>query len=209
QEGSRNGNDVSAALASIEEETLKLADGLELVLNTTRLQDFALDYHIRRVDLLQSVRKVVNARKRQFIRLGIFPAVDAAEDADWHVLTDEKWNTFAIDQILSNALKYGSQVGRPKQRLRLSLSHRVGAVTLAITDEGPGIPPQDVPRVFEPFFTGENGRRYSHATGIGLYLVKRVIDQLGHQVALQSVEGQGTTVTLTYTRAEPASTFHD
>ena len=198
QDAAHGTTDAAAALASIEEETLKLADGLELVLNTTRLQDFALDYHIRRVDLLHSVRQVANARKRQFIRLGIFPAVDAAAGEDWHVLTDEKWNAFAIDQIVSNALKYGSQTGRPDQRVRFSLTRTGDEVALGIADDGPGIPPQDLPRVFEPFFTGENGRRYAHATGIGLFLVKRVMEELGHRVAVRSVEGEGTTVTLRY-----------
>ena len=121
----------------------------------------------------------------------------------WLVLTDEKWNAFAIDQVVANALEYASQAGKPHQRLKFCLSRRppgagAPAIRLTIADEGPGIPPQDLPRIFEPFFTGENGRRYADATGIGLYLVKQVLDRLGHQIAVHSVEGQGTAVTLTY-----------
>lgn len=62
-----------AAMASLLEETARLTDGLELVLNTARLQDFAVDYQIRQVDLLESLRRVVCGRKKQFIRLSIFP----------------------------------------------------------------------------------------------------------------------------------------
>ncbi|MGE5672502.1 MAG: sensor histidine kinase [Mycobacterium leprae] len=185
-----------AGATEIEEEAAKLNDGLELVLNMARLDDFAIDYQIRRIDLTASVRTVINSRKKQFIRSGIFPEVEA--EPDCVVLTDEKWNRFVIDQIVSNALKYATQAGKPDQRLRFSLKHQGDQVVLTIADQGPGIPPQDLPRLYEPFFTGENGRRFAQATGIGLYLVKQVIDHLGHAIAITSVEGEGTTVVLTY-----------
>ncbi|WP_374709381.1 ATP-binding protein [Desmospora profundinema] len=69
-------------------------------------------------------------------------------------------------------------------------------------DEGPGIPPQDLPRVFDPFFTGENGRRFAQATGMGLYLVKQVVDALGHEIQIQSPPEGGTSVRVTYRRAD-------
>lgn len=111
--------------------------------------------HIRRGDLLESIRRVINNRKKQFIRLSIFPEIEAAGD-DWSVLTDEKWNGFVIDQLIANALKYASQTGPPIQWLTFRLERGNQAVALSISDQGPGIPAQDLPRVFEPFFTGEN-----------------------------------------------------
>lgn len=188
------------AMQSVEEETARLAEGLEMVLTMARLQDFAIDFHIRRVDLLEGVRSSINARKKQFIRLGIFPEV-AADGEDWTILTDSKWNGFVLDQIISNALKYGAQAQGAEptaQRLRFRLARNAGAICLTIADEGPGIPAQDLPRVFEPFFTGENGRRFAGATGVGLWLVHQVVDRLGHQIAVESAPGQGTTVTLCY-----------
>ncbi len=192
--------ELRAALASVDEETVKLADGLDLVLNMARLQDFALDYQIRRTDLLTLVLQVINGRKKQFIWLSIFPEVEA-EEGDWTVLTDEKWNRFVIDQVISNALKYASQAGRPGQKLKVSLRRHADRFALTIADQGPGIPPEDLPRIFDPFFTGENGRRYAQATGVGLYLVRQVLDQLGHEVQVESEPGHGTTVTLSYARS--------
>ncbi|MNC83424.1 Sensor histidine kinase GraS [compost metagenome] len=58
--------------------------------------------------------------------------------------------------------------------------------------------PEDVPRVFEPFFTGKNGRKYRSATGIGLYMVKYTADKLGHTVKLDSKRGIGTEFTFTF-----------
>lgn len=178
------------AMATVDAEAAKLAEGLELVLNMARLQDFALDYQIEPVDLGALVRRAINQKKRQFIRHGIYPEVAGAG----LVRSDAKWLAFVIDQITANALKYGAQAGRPGQRLRFTIAPH----TLTIADEGPGIPAHDLPRVFDAFFTGENGRRFGGATGIGLYLVKQVVDQLGHTITIASTEGHGTTVTLTF-----------
>ncbi len=207
QAESQEPEQVAASMDSVLEETVKLADGLELVLNTARLQDFAVDYQIRQVDLLEIVRKVINGRKKQFIRYGIFPEIDAP-DGDWRVLTDEKWNSFAIDQVVANALKYGSQGGPAGQRLRFRLERGEQEIRLRVADQGPGIPEQDLGRVFEPFFTGENGRRYGGATGIGLYLVRQVMEQMGHTVNIASSteEGKGTTVTFAYASSVTAGT---
>lgn len=178
------------ALESVDEESAKLAEGLELVLNMARLQDFALDYLIEPVDLGALVRRVINQRKKQFIRTRIFPEVTG----EAVVRTDGKWLAFVLDQIMSNALKYGAQVERPDQRLHFTITPQ----TLTIADQGPGIPAHDLPRVFDAFFTGENGRRFGGATGIGLYLVRQVTDQLGHRITIDSAPGHGTTVTLTF-----------
>lgn len=184
-------------LAEWETETGKMADGLDLVLSAARLQDFHLDHRIERVELTHALRRVINGRKEQFIRLRIFPEIVAAE-GDWTVLTDDKWTRFCLEQVIVNALKYGSQAGRTGQRLRCELSRSATGMQLRISDQGPGIPPEDLPRVFEPFFTGMNGRRFAGATGMGLYLVRMVMERLGHEVAIESAVGQGATVILRY-----------
>lgn len=190
-----------AAMESIDEETGSLADGLEMVLNVARLQDFAQDYRIEPVDLPNLVRQVINSRKRQFVRLRIYPEVRAPEGG-CAVLTDAKWSRFVLEQIVANALKYGAAGGLEGQWLRISIARHEDQVQLSVADEGPGIPPEDLPRVFEPFFTGKNGRRYADATGIGLFLVRQVTERLGHQVAIASRVGQGTVVTLTFTASK-------
>ena len=67
---------------------------------------------------------------------------------------------------------------------------------LEISDTGIGIRPEDVPRVFDRGFTGQIGRSHDKSTGIGLYLCRRICDQLGHGITLSSEVGKGTTVRL-------------
>lgn len=180
------------ALQDIREENGKLARSLEECLNMLRLEEFQRDYRPEKVKLHGVVTKAINARRREFIYSGVYPKIAVGEELE--VYTDEKWSSFMLEQVLSNAVKYSHKGGT------VSISGWVagGGVLLTVRDEGIGIDPEDVPRVFEPFFTGKNGREYRSATGIGLYMVKYTADKLGHTVKLESQRGRGTEVTLTF-----------
>ena len=127
-----------------------------------------------------------------------------------NVLTDEKWLGFVIGQILSNALKYTRTGG-----IRISLKDVPGnsqntedisnmispsPVTLIIEDTGIGIRKEDLPRIFEKGYTGVNGRENNRATGIGLYLSKKIMKRLGHRIYVTSEEGKGTKVFLEFSQ---------
>lgn len=183
-------------LYNIDEEIEKLNEGLNMALSMARLSDFSFDYHIRPVSLMEQVQDVIESRKKAMIRLSIFPKM-VAEKEDWTVLTDPKWHRFVLEQIVQNALKYAGQF-REKSRLLFTFVKKDQQIQLLIQDEGPGIPVEDLPRVFDPFFTGTNGRKFSEATGMGLYLVKKICDQLEHQIHISSTVGKGTTVKITY-----------
>lgn len=110
------------------------------------------------------------------------------------VAADSKSCTFVIGQILSNAIKYR------KDNLQVEFSARAekNTVSLFISDNGIGISAADLPRVFDKGFTGENGRRYSKSTGIGLYLSQRLCRKMNISLSISSVPGQGTTVTMVF-----------
>ena len=72
-----------------------------------------------------------------------------------------------------------------------------GAQAPDCEDEGIGSP-EDIPRIFEPFFTGQNGRLVPESTGMGLYFVRQVLARLGHTVEVQSAVGRGTAITITF-----------
>ncbi len=191
----------AAWLASLREEMERISDGLDMMLHAARLSRFESDLHIRRIDLAALLRQYVNERKSAFIRSGVFPRI-SAETGRLEVETDEKWIRFIIQQIVSNALKYSRLTGRTGLPLDLRIRREGRRVLLDVQDEGVGIPPEDLPRIFEPFFTGENGRRTNEASGMGLYLAKQALDRLGHRIVVSSRPGEGTTVTIVFeTRA--------
>lgn len=197
---------LSSVLQSIQEENERLAHGLDMMLQTARLEKFEVDVHVKKVNIEQVIRNVINEHKRACIRRGVYPKL-AVEDAAHFVETDEKWIAIAIRQIVTNAIKYAKRSGDPSEKqLDITVARGKEGVYASFCDTGIGIAEQDLPRVFDPFFTGENGRKVGESTGMGLYLVKELCRKLGHRVDIRSIEGQGTTVTLHF---PPASVLHD
>ncbi|MHA6483107.1 sensor histidine kinase [Paenibacillus sp. strain BS8-2] len=198
QEGVERGWDTTeeqrAMAESMLEETERITRGLEMMLHTARMDKFELDLHIRRLPLHELVRTVINLHKKLCIRYSIFPKVEG----ELWVESDEKWMTFVLHQVVSNAVKYSK--GKPGAKALMFKLYELedGKGRLWVSDEGVGIAPQDIQRVFDPFFTGENGRTSGESTGMGLYLTKQVLQKLGHGIRIQSEIGHGTQVELTF-----------
>ncbi|MGE7130878.1 sensor histidine kinase [Lysinibacillus xylanilyticus] len=178
---------------SINEETERIKRGLEMVLYAARLETFEQDFHVDGIHLLEMVDSVIYENKRLLIRSYIYPEVKI--DSNLTVETDKKWFRFILNQVLSNAIKYSS---RKNEKVTLSAYSKGRAVILEVRDYGVGIPNVDLPRVFNPFFTGENGRKFKESTGMGLYLVKEVCEKLNHKVELESEVGKGTKVRIIF-----------
>ncbi|OBR63181.1 hypothetical protein A7K91_24805 [Paenibacillus oryzae] len=187
-------HDDSPGVESIREELERMRSGLSTVLYMARLRGFRQDFHIKAVDLAKLVREVVHDNRRLFILQGVFPEVK--EKAEGLVAeSDEKWLFFMLSQIIGNAIKYSSSEGG---KVEITLFMQDGCPALSVQDKGIGIPAADLGRVFDPFFTGQNGRGMRESTGMGLYLVKEAARHLGHDIQLESREGEGTTVSLLF-----------
>ncbi|MDM5213281.1 sensor histidine kinase [Peribacillus sp. NJ4] len=193
QEGKRtfSNETMKDYLKEIEEENDRFRRGLEIILHGARLQRFSEDVKSERVDLINLVKQVINEEKKQFIKRFIYPRLDT-EHENLYVQSDRKWLHFAISQVVFNALKYSRQ--GEHDSITFNIFEKKSEVLLRITDQGIGIVPHDVKRVFDPFFTGENGRAQQESTGMGLYLVKEIVNRLGHGITIQSTVSEGTTV---------------
>ena len=174
----------------IEGELFRVEQYVEMVLNYLRLDSDSTDFVFRTCALDDIIRQCVRKYAKQFIRKRIRLEY---EGTALQVLTDEKWLCFVIEQILSNALKYTSAG---------SIRIFTQGETLVIADTGMGIAPEDLPRVFEKGYTGYNGRTDKKATGIGLYLCKRILNRLGHEISISAQVGKGTRVSIDLSREE-------
>lgn len=192
QQQAGHDQDAQAEWRSVAEEVDELGRGFELMLAASRLERFELDLKLVTVDLVEVVRASVNELRRAWIRGGVFPSVEAPV-ALVEVETDPKWLQVVLRQLLTNAMKY-SATG---QKVRVGIQPREGGgATVTVSDDGIGIPPEDVPRVFDRFFTGANGRRTKASTGMGLFLAAEVCRRLGHGLSVESSVGQGSTFTV-------------
>ncbi len=178
-------------MRALREELRRIEQYVEMVLCYLRLDSNSTDYVIREYDLDGIVRQAVRRHATTFIQKKLRLEY---EPLDARVVTDEKWLLFVIEQILSNALKYTSEGG-----VAVTLEP---PKTLCIRDTGIGIAPEDLPRVFEKGYTGDNGRSDKKASGIGMYLCSRICANLGHGIRVDSTPGQGTEVRIDLKNAE-------
>lgn len=188
-------------IEQIDEETTKLYDGLQMMFSTIRLQKFELDFSVEKMELLPFIRSILHDKRKTFIRYHIFPKLEVDEE-NIVIESDRKWLTFVLEQIIHNALKYSRERSREEAKyITISLNREENKIKLLFIDKGIGIKREDLPRVFDPFFTGENGRKLQESTGMGLYLAKRICDRLHHPIFIHSVENEGTTVELHFVQS--------
>ena len=175
----QNGSDgdLSDLSLNFRENLQKIEQYAEMALLYVRLDSEDGDFVFERHSLDSIIRKAARKFSAQFIgkRLSL-----NYEPLNVEVLTDERWLTFVIGQVISNSLKYTKRGGI---EIRLE---RAGEPILLIRDTGIGIAAEDLPRIFDCGFTGNNGRSEKRATGIGLYLCKRVCERLGCEISANS-----------------------
>ena len=165
-------------------ELSRIEQYVEMVLVFVRLGSDYSDYVFTQQDIDEIIRSSVKKFASEFIDRRIRLEYDSV---DIQAVTDEKWFAFVVEQLLSNALKY-TREGSIK-------IYSEGKV-LCIKDTGIGIAPEDLPRVFDKGYTGCNGRTDRRASGLGLYLCRRICQNLGIDISISSTVGEGTTVRL-------------
>ena len=166
-------------------ELARIEQYVEMAMVFLRLDSDSTDYVFREVELDAVVRSAVRRFSAEFIDRGLRLEYSGTDEK---ALTDEKWLSFVLEQLLSNALKY-----TPSGSISIYIE---GEKTLCVADTGIGIAPEDLPRIFDKGYTGQAGRQDKTASGLGLYLCRRICDALGHGIGAQSVPGEGTVIKL-------------
>lgn len=165
-------------------ELFRMEQYVDMVLQYLRLSSGENDLVIREYKLDALIREAVRKYAAQFVlkklKLTYIPT-------EMTVVTDRKWFCCILEQLLSNAIKYTPEGG---------VTVAVEGDKLYISDTGIGIAPEDLPRIFEKGYTGQNGRLERSASGLGLYLTRRAAELLHIPVTAESRFGQGTTFTL-------------
>ena len=146
-----------------------------------RSENTEKDYFVKRLSLDEIVHQVL--LKFRYVLLEEKVILDI-HDTENVIYTDEKWLSFILSQILQNAVKY---MDKPQKKLTVYSADNRENIALIIEDNGCGIRRSELARVFEKGFTGSN-RKKANATGMGLYLAKKLCDRLGLQLQVASEE---------------------
>ncbi|MBO7362789.1 MAG: sensor histidine kinase [Lachnospiraceae bacterium] len=190
-----NHGDDAIAESGIADELDRIEGYVEQALFYARSSNVEKDFFIKETDLSEIVKGVISKRRKTLIPM--HASIDMGDlQGVKKVLSDGKWLSFIISQIVDNSIKYAS----PDRNLKLSfyMSEENGKVVLNISDNGVGIKSSEISRAFDKGFTGSNGRIGRASTGIGLYLCKKLCVRLGHDIAMESEEGEGTTVKIMF-----------
>ncbi len=168
----------------VNHQLLRLDNYMANLLNYLKLTSHSSDFRFEQVEVREVVVEVVKKYRNQFLQKEISVHIDGT----WSLKTDKKWLSFVLSQIIDNALKYNKTGGKVAIELNEGIR---------ISDTGIGILAEDIPRLFDEGFTGFNGREHQKATGFGLYLTKRVLEQLELAISVESQLEVGTTVRIT------------
>ena len=170
-------------------ELFRIEQYVNMALAYLRLDSQSTDYVFRECDMDELIKKSAKKFAAEFISRKLTLSYEPAEIT---VVSDSKWLGFVLEQLISNALKYTREGG-----IKIYFEQDR---TLVIEDSGIGIAPEDLPRIFEKGYTGYNGRRDTNASGIGLYLCKRICDNLEVGISAESEVAKGTRMCLDFSQ---------
>lgn len=170
----------------------KIDNYADEVLYYVRSENTEKDFLINEVDLKEVIRNVNLKNKDDLLEQNIDLEIT---NINKKVYTDKKWLEYIINQIINNSIKYKKD---NSSVIKIEAQEEKEIIKLIIEDNGIGISERDIKRVFEKSFTGENGREKVKSTGMGLYIVKKLIDKLGHTIEIDSKKNEYTKVIITF-----------
>ncbi|MDK1361433.1 ATP-binding protein [Arthrobacter sp. zg-Y1219] len=187
--------------ARMSKESARLTALVQDIIELSRLQSTDMVDRAREVDINQLVADAVEANRLPAENRNTTVVVGGSVEGS--VYGDAKMLTTAFRNLIDNAIRYapaGSRVG-------VGLRSRDGMAQVAVTDQGPGIHPEDQERIFERFYRIDSARsRHTGGTGLGLSIVKHVVSNHGGEINLWSQPGQGSTFTVRLPEMESAET---
>ena len=160
-------------------------------LSITRANHYSEDIISENVDLEQVVKEAISDNAEFFITKGISIQ---SKVRPYHFISDKKWIHYIVSQILNNSSKYTGENGE----LAVSGQEDEWGYNLHLRDNGMGIPPEELGRVFDKGFTGSNGRSSTKSTGMGLYYAKEMAATLGIGLEVRSEQGVYTEFVLSF-----------
>lgn len=198
------------------QELIQIEAHVERALFYARAESPEQDFIIREVSLEEIVSKTIETYRTLLMQSNM--RIET-KNLNHQIYTDSKWVCFILGQLLQNAARYKKLSSAELQDssreleacqkiplapkndacvINISAMSDTRFLVLTVSDNGIGIPPHELPRVFDRGFTGSNGRARGGSTGMGLYLCRKLSDVLNIDLQITSVWQEGTQVTLSF-----------
>ena len=164
---------------NIYSEIFNIEESIMRVFYELKTNRFFDDYKIAKT----STRKLISQALKGYSNFFSYKKLSISVDGEeYEVLTDEKWSSYILSQIISNAVKYSPEGGSIEIKTKKDTANTV----ISIKNYGKGISKQDLGQIFQKGFTSSNDREGANATGYGLFLSKKLADLLGHSLTVES-----------------------
>lgn len=178
---------------------------ISTILDLSKMEAGMMEYHIVPVDFQRigevSINKVRLLADSKHVQL----VLENIGERSW-VKADASRLEQVLDNLLSNALKFSPEGGVVKVQVKPDL--QAGVLEVTVSDTGPGIAPEDLPHIFERFYQGRTKGKHTAGSGLGLALVKRVVEAHGGRIWIESEKGKGVTVRFILRLAKPEKVGH-
>lgn len=178
----------------MKQETEKINNLVEQMLFYARSDNTEKDYFVKDIKLADLSHNVIISYKPYLLRDNIIIKTSNLEEV---VYTDEKWLNFILSQVIQNCIKY---FDKETKIIEITSLKNENNLVLSIKDNGCGIKSEDLVRICEKAFTGNN-RKKEHSTGMGLYLCKKLCNNMGLEFNVDSIEKESTTVSITFPKS--------
>lgn len=175
------------ARENIDKETQRLSEMVEKVLELSSLEKYEFELHKETVDIYEVLYEICERMKGKVQKFGL----NLHTKLEHHrIMADSDSMEQIFINLLDNAIKYN----RPKGEIWLECGEKKGSLYIIVRDTGIGIPPEARGKIFEPFYTVDNNRsRQTSSTGLGLSLVKQLVEKQGGTIELLDIKTEGTT----------------
>ncbi len=173
--------------ASVRQSARRMAVMLNELVDSARLESGTLELHREAIALPDLLRGLAlqsfAVHERSRLRLA-----DPLPEAQ--VAGDRSWLERALVNVIGNAIKYAPD----DSPIRIALAVEGECAVVTVTDQGPGIPPDELPMVFQRFYRASNTRRRVDGSGLGLFIARKVVEAHGGEASVHGAEGGGTTI---------------
>ena len=179
----------------LEEQMFYIEEYSNMAMNYLKMQNHSADMDIHLVDLEACLKRLFKKYASIFIEKQLslhyegFCTDGNGEKVE--VISDEKWLSILLEQLLSNALKYTKEGS-------ITFSFDQESTSLRIQDTGIGIPSSDLKKIFDLGYSGFNGRATEKSSGLGLYMVQKIAGFLQISVSVESTMAVGSCFTLRF-----------
>lgn len=170
---------------------LKRIDSLvQQALYISKSGDYSSNFLIEEINLEKIVKEIIKKNKYLFIYNKIELRIG---NLNYNVLSDKKWLMHIIEQIINNSCKYIKEDGV----VEIYLQNSEIGIELHIKDNGIGIKTEDINRVFDKGYVGKH-TEITKSTGMGLYISKKILNKLSHDISIESKENEFCNVCITF-----------